>query len=139
MVLIRSLLKLALLVAAAVAVYWGFELLADAREVARMENRAHRLFTHERYDEAAEVYRQAIERLEQAPAISHDPARIRQLQALLARCYVRRAEDPALPLAESLYLYRRALRYDPDTDIDETVQRLLRRQNGGSADGYPGR
>jgi hypothetical protein len=123
--LVKNLIFLGLAVAVAVGII-GY--VRQEREITDLTNAASGLLSGGEYRDAAEKYLAALKTLENSPAFLRSKERIDGLRKRLAQCYLRLAENPALPLEKSLEYYRQAREQDEEVIQDPAIKRLLEKR-----------
>lgn len=115
----KMLKNLAMLLFVAGAAWFVYTRLQVRQRVLR-ENEGVVLENNGQYQKAIDVYQSLYEE-------GSEESRER-LAGRLAACYVALAEDPALSLTDSLPIYRKAYRYDPQSITNPQIQKLLEKQ-----------
>jgi len=122
----KALKRLAVLGLLAFAVIFG-TVQYRKRQLIHEENRATALYNDGEYRQALDAYLALLPKHGEA-----DAARVRKL---VAKCYVRRAENPELSGSEQAALARKALEYDPESIDDPVLLRLTERLPASSSEG----
>jgi hypothetical protein len=116
--LTRPAVRLVLAIAILAVVGWVGRSQWVKRQLILAENRAVEMQNQAQYAQAAKAY-EALR-----PQLRGDAAR--RVTTNLAACYAALAEDPALPAAAVLELYRKAYGFDPAAVTNPAILKRLR-------------
>ncbi len=115
-----TIIKLLMLILMGGVAVVGGSWLLEYRDSVHTENRGVAAYEKGNYREAIEIFENLLTALPEQDADRHQ-----RLRHYLARSYKNIADDPGLPLAESIKLYRKAAEYDESVIDNEQILKLL--------------
>lgn len=111
-------LKIIVLMAVVAGAYYAYDQVQQQRGRIEVENAATQKFNDGEYVEAAEAYERLLEQIE-----GEDRERVKNK---LVACYITLSRNPELSLEEQAEYAHKALKHDPDAEVNKTMKRYIR-------------